>query len=155
MSKIEESVVDAQTRTEVEHLIAEMLWRLDHGHADQLWELYTEDGVSHGPMGTMEGREALRAWGEKRVTAPMPEGRHHIGGIRLAWEDGELTGCVQYVTYRASSENPLVPASVGEFRERYRQVDGQWRFTERRVVPIFGGANAAAHARSVAEAGKA
>lgn len=145
----ETRTVDPQTRGEIEQLITEMLWRLDHGQADRLWELYTEDGVSDGPMGVMEGRESLRAWGEKRAAAPAPNGRHHLGGIRLAWQGEDLIGYVQYVTYRESSAEPLLPASVGEFHEVYRRVDGEWRFASRTIRPLFGGANAAAHARAV------
>lgn len=147
--------VEPTTRAAVEQLITEFLWRLDHGQADRLWELYTEDGVSDGPMGRMEGREQIAAWGAQRVTAPASVGRHHIGGVRLAWDGEELTGCTQYVTYREQTENPLVPASVGEFQERYRLVDGEWRFASRTIVPIFGGTNAAAHAKRIAEGAKA
>lgn len=150
-----ERVVDSETRVAIEQLVAECMWRLDHGQADRLWELYTEDGTSHGPMGTMTGREEIRAWGAKRVEMPGSVGRHHLSGIHVAWIDGELTGCIQYSTYRDSSENPLIPASVGEFNEVYRLVDGEWLFQSRKITPLFGGPNAAAHARRVAEAGKA
>ena len=54
--------VDTVTRVEIEQLISEMLYRLDHNQADTTWELYTEDGVSVGPLGTMN-REQSKAWG--------------------------------------------------------------------------------------------
>jgi hypothetical protein len=53
--------VDTVTRVEIEQLISEMLYRLDHNQADTTWELYTEDGVSVGPLGTMN-REQSKAW---------------------------------------------------------------------------------------------
>ena len=69
----------------------------------------------------------------------------------LAWVGEELHGWTQYMTFRDSSENPLMPASVGEFREVYRQVDGDWKIARREIAPIFGGLNAAAHAKRLAE----
>lgn len=145
--------VRPETRLAVEQLVTELLWRLDNGHADRMWELYAEDAVSEGPMGTMNGASAIKAWGEKRAQTPAGKNRHFIGGIRLSWEDGELHGCVQYMTFRESMENPLIPASVGEFHEVYTEVDGQWKIARRRVVPLFGGANAAAHAKSIGQEG--
>ncbi|MDF1477691.1 nuclear transport factor 2 family protein [Leifsonia sp. H3M29-4] len=143
--------VDVETRVAIEQLVSELLWRLDHGKADTTWELYTEDAVSTGPLGTMDGRDAIKAWGQKRAAVTDVVGRHFIGGIRLAWVDGVLTGCTAYQTFRDSSPDPLVPASVGEFREEYRLVDGRWLIARREIVPVFGGANAAAHAARLAE----
>ncbi|HEY3465485.1 MAG TPA: nuclear transport factor 2 family protein [Amycolatopsis sp.] len=141
--------VDATTRVEIEQLIAEMLYRLDHNRADTTWELYTEDGVSTGPLGDMD-REAMKAWGAKRARQTDVVGRHFIGGIRLVWDGEEVDGTVQYLTFRDTNEPPTRPASVGEFRERYRRVDGQWRFARREIVPVFGGQAAAAHAARLA-----
>jgi hypothetical protein len=141
--------VDAITRVEIEQLIAEMLYRLDHNQADTTWELYTEDGLSVGPMGDMD-REAMKAWGAKRAKQTDIVGRHFIGGIRLVWDGEEVEGTVQYLTFRDTNEPQTQPASVGEFRERYRRVDGQWRFARREIVPVFGGKAAAAHAARLA-----
>ncbi|WP_348789769.1 nuclear transport factor 2 family protein [Leifsonia sp. NPDC080035] len=147
--------VDPAIRTEIEQLISELLYRLDHDQADTTWELYTEDAETVGPLGPMRGRDAVKAWGAKRALQTDIVGRHFIGGIRLAWDAGVLTGTVAYLTFRDSAEDVLTPASVGEFREQYRLVDGEWRFARREIVPVFGGANAAAHARRLAEATEA
>lgn len=141
--------VDATTRVEIEQLIAEMLYRLDHDRADTTWELYTEDGVSAGPLGEMD-RDTIKAWGAKRAKQTDIVGRHFIGGIRLVWDGEEVDGTVQYLTFRDTTEPQTQPASVGEFRERYRRVDGQWRFARREIVPVFGGKAAAAHAARLA-----
>lgn len=144
--------VDATTRVDIEQLISEMLYRLDHNQADTTWELYTSDGVSVGPMGDMDV-EKMKVWGAKRAQQTDIVGRHFIGAIRLvqaADGSGEVEGTVQYLTFRDTNEPTTHPASVGEFRERYRKVDGQWRFTRREIVPVFGGQAAAAHAARLA-----
>ncbi len=142
--------VDAITRVEIEQLISEMLYRLDHNQADTTWELYTEDGVSSGPMGEMD-REAMKAWGARRAQQTDVVGRHFIGGIRLVRDGDEVVGTVQYLTFRDAHDPQTQPASVGEFREHYRRVDGQWRFSRREIVPVFGGQAAAAHAARIAD----
>ncbi|MET8405259.1 nuclear transport factor 2 family protein [Streptomyces sp900116325] len=137
--------VDAITRVEIEQLIAELLYRLDHNQADTTWELYTEDGVSVGPLGDMD-REAMKVWGAKRARQTDIVSQHFIGGIRLVQDGEDVEGTVQYLTFRDTNEPQTQPASVGEFRERYRKTDGQWRFARREIVPVFGGRAAAAHA---------
>ncbi|OYC98451.1 nuclear transport factor 2 family protein [Microbacterium sp. Yaish 1] len=144
--------VDPITRIEIEQLICEMLYRLDHDQADTTWELYTSDGMSVGPMGDMD-REAIRSWGAQRAARTDIVGRHFIGGIRLTQDGDEVEGTVQYLTFRDTNTPVTQPASVGEFRERYRKVDGRWRFVRREVVPIFGGQAAAAHAARLAAGG--
>ena len=141
--------VDAITRVEIEQLVAEMLYRLDHDRADTTWELYTEDGVSVGPMGDMD-REAMKEWGARRARQSDIVGRHFIGGIRLVWDGEEVEGTVQYLTFRDTNEPQTQPASVGEFRERYRRVEGRWLFARREITPVFGGRAAAAHAARLA-----
>ncbi|HEY4536626.1 MAG TPA: nuclear transport factor 2 family protein [Enteractinococcus sp.] len=144
------SNISTETRVEIEQLVAEHHWLLDHGHADKLYTLYAEDAVSVGPLGTMEGRDAIKAWGERRVTVDGGIVRHFSGGTRLTYEDGVLTGTTYYMTFRDSQSDPLQPASVGEFREQYVQVDGKWRIKRREIVPVFGQQNAAAHAKRLA-----
>jgi hypothetical protein len=145
--------VTHEMRVEIEQLVAEHHWLLDHGHADRLHHLYAEDAVSVGPLGTMEGREAIKAWGERRVKINAGVVRHFSGGTRLSFEDGVLCGTTYYMTFRDSQPDPLHPASVGEFREQYVNVDGRWLIHRREIVPVFGAANAAAHAQRVGAGG--
>ena len=142
--------VDPATRAEIEQLVATHHWLLDHGQADRLWTLYAEDAVSTGPLGTMEGRDAVRAWGAKRVSQDAGEVRHFSGGTHLWWEDDVLHGCTYYTTFRSTQSDPTHPASVGEFREEYLRVDGRWLIQRREILPVFGAANAAAHAARLA-----
>jgi hypothetical protein len=143
-------IVTLEERVAIEQLVAEHHWLLDHGHADRLHTLYAEDAVSVGPLGTMTGRDAIKAWGERRVTQDAGTVRHFSGGTRLAWVDGVLTGTTYYLTFRSTQEDPLRPASVGEFREEYVEEGGRWLIRRREIVPVFGAENAAAHAQRLA-----
>lgn len=143
--------VTAQLRHEIEQLNTRFSWLLDHGHADQLHELYAPNGVSVGPMGVMEGREAIRAWGERRVQVKAGVVRHFSGGTHIYFTDGVLCSTNYYMTFRDSQPDPLQPASVGEFRQQYEQVEGRWLIKRREIVPVFGASNAAGHAKRVSE----
>lgn len=117
-------------------LVAEHAWRNDHGLADRLHELVTEDYTSEGPMGTMRGREALRAWGAKRVLNPS-QVRHVVSNTRVFREDGELRATSYYVVFRDTGAQPSVPASVGEWHDRFEFVNGELLLAERNIVPVF------------------
>ncbi|MFJ5107544.1 MULTISPECIES: nuclear transport factor 2 family protein [Glutamicibacter] len=144
----------AEIRNEILALVSEFHWRLDHGHADKLHELYAEDGLSVGPMGVMEGRETIKAWGERRSKINAGIVRHFSGGTRVYFEDGVLKSTTYYMTFRDSQPDPLHPASVGEFQEEYVNVEGKWLIQRREIVPVFGAENAAKHAAKVAAGGE-
>ena len=51
---------------QLSRLITEITWRIDHGHASTIHELFTEDGVLNLGLGqALTGREALRRWGQQ------------------------------------------------------------------------------------------
>lgn len=120
----------------VQQLVHEYGFRNDHGQADRLHELVTEDYVSTGPMGTMEGREALKAWGEARLSNTS-QVRHVLSNLRVYLEDGVLKATSYYVAFRDTGANPAVPASIGEYHDTFAEVDGELRLAARAVVPVF------------------
>jgi len=145
--------VTTDVRAAIEQVVAMHHWLLDHGRADRLHTLYAEDAVSVGPLGTMEGRDAIKAWGERRVTQDGGTVRHFSGGTHIYVQDGVVHATTYYLTFRDSQPDPLRPASVGEFREQYVEVNGRWLIRRREIVPVFGAENAAAHAQRLAAGG--
>ena len=121
----------------VQQLVAEYAFRNDHGQADRLHELVTEDYRSTGPMGEMVGREALAAWGAKRVQVPA-QVRHVLSNVRVFRDEaGALASTSYYVAFRDSGANPASPASMGEYHDTYAEVDGVLHLASRTVVPAF------------------
>jgi hypothetical protein len=59
--------IDAQTRADIEALNIEYAWLLDHGHADRLDSLFTDDAVLQLPSGTFSGRAEIRAYAARRA----------------------------------------------------------------------------------------
>lgn len=128
--------VSTAERLAVLALVAEYAWRNDHGMADRLHELVTEKYTSHGPMGTMDGREALRAWGAKRVVNPS-QVRHVVSNTRVFREDGELRATSYYVVFRDTGAQPSIPASMGEWHDRFEFDGDELLLAERNIVPVF------------------
>lgn len=142
--------VSAQTRGEITQMLSEFYYHLDHKHYTELWRYYTEDAVSITPMGTVSGRDTLKAGGERRAASgDTSVVRHFLGTMHLAHENGDtdqVNAVVYYTTFRDSSEVQHHPASMGEFSFVLRRVDGQWLIARNEVMPVFGAQNAAAHA---------
>jgi hypothetical protein len=44
-------------------LVAEISWRIDHGKADTVWELFVPDGVLDTGGTPLAGHQAIREWG--------------------------------------------------------------------------------------------
>ena len=93
--------ITANEHLEVVRLVLELGYRNDHS-ADTMHELVAEDYTSTGPMGGMDGRAALAAWGVKRVTNPS-QVRHVLSNVRVFEDDGVLGATSYYVAFRDSA----------------------------------------------------
>lgn len=128
--------VSAEQALAVQHLIHEYGFRNDHQQADRLHELVTEDYTSTGPMGSMEGRAALKAWGEARLSNTS-QVRHVLSNVRVFAEAGVLKATSYYIAFRDTGANPAVPASVGEYHDTFAEVEGTLLLASREIVPVF------------------
>jgi ketosteroid isomerase-like protein len=130
--------LDAPTRYELESLLTEFAWRVDHGEAVRVAELFTENGRIVTPMFTAEGREAIaahfRACGGRRT-------RHLWSNFRVeAVDGGGVRAVVCVVTFLRQDDEagPAQAYMVGDSYERFeRDAAGAWRFAERRLVVAF------------------
>ena len=131
--------VDVETRLAIQALTAEHAYRLDHGHADTLHELYSADGELLGlPPKDLIGREALTAWGAERVKLARTS-RHVETNHRLVWDDGTLTGTLCATVYRSDTADTsdTAPFMVGDYEDQYVQEAGEWRIRRRVIQRAF------------------
>lgn len=127
-------------RTAIEALVAEFAWRIDHGEAARVPELFTPDGRFAVPGSAVVGVdqlvEAFVARENQKHTT-----RHVCTNLRLEMlAEDRARGSVLVTLYR--NDGPLAggvtPFAVNDYEDRYqRGDDGRWRFAERCVVPIF------------------
>jgi uncharacterized protein (TIGR02246 family) len=129
-------------RVAIEDLIATYLYRLDHGQANTLADLFTDDGVLDvGGLGPQKGRDAIKAYYAKRSTTRTT--RHVSTNLYVVFDDASHARAVHTLTYYAAEGAPPLPAAapsgVADYAEKLtRGADGRWRFQHRKPTPIFG-----------------
>lgn len=130
-------------RVQIEALSTEYYYRLDHGEAEGVVELFTPDGVLQmGDEAPVAGHEALKAYYAARPKTRIT--RHVSTNLRLSYLDADHVEAIRELTYyhadTAAGPGPYfaIPAVV-EYRESLvRGSDGRWRYASRKVVPVFG-----------------
>jgi hypothetical protein len=132
--------IPAAVRCDIEALVNEYAWRIDHGHADRLHELYTDDGCFEALDIRCIGRKELQRWGVARAQMQHRTTRHVFTNMRLLF-DGEdrICGTVIITLYRRDSA-PLGPAdliAVGDYNDVYVRSNGEWLIHERKLNLIF------------------
>jgi hypothetical protein len=122
--------LEAEIRLTLEHLVVEHAWLIDHGAADRLPELYTEDGRMFGVGPDKIGREAIAAWAKQRAAMTDRRSRHVQTNIRLERvADDVIHGTAILTLYRHDGAGAGSPSP-----------DGTWLFAERRLAVLFGNA---------------
>ncbi|HEY2575562.1 MAG TPA: nuclear transport factor 2 family protein [Streptosporangiaceae bacterium] len=76
-----EQLVSDADHVALSRLVVEISWRIDHGRADAVWQLFMPDGVLDTSGTPLTGRDAIREWGRGRVGSGVRT-RHVISGIR-------------------------------------------------------------------------
>lgn len=130
-----ERQVSVEVRLAILALTNEHAWRLDHGAADTLFELYAEDGeLLQLPPRDLIGRDAIKAWGAERVKLPRVS-RHVETNHRIFWQGGKLRGTLYASVYRCEAEpaTDTQPFMVGDYEDEYVLSGTRW-LIRRRVI---------------------
>jgi len=138
----------ASDRAEIADLIARYLFAMDYHDADAYAECFTEDGVLDYAMGTLEGREAIRA--EARVFKGKiaevfkdwqgnPAKLRHLvqhKAIRIDGDRAWNTGLWWEMT-NGGPEGSVATPSFGTYEDELARVDGRWLFRRRKIYNEF------------------
>ena len=134
----------AEDRAEIEDLMARYLFALDWFDADAYAETFAEDGVLDWAMGTVEGREAIRA-----EAAAMREGmakvfgaetllRHFVTNIAITVEGNRAwTRAAWFEGYNNGPDGAPAMGTFGHYEDELARIDGAWKFKRRRIVNEF------------------
>lgn len=131
-------------------LVNRATYLMDHHLADAFAALFTIDGSflppAEYPDGqAMEGREAIRAALRSRPASLIT--RHVSSNLRLESATADRMVATHYFThFRDTCETgktlPLpiegTMRSVGEYRDEFVRVDGQWLIARREAQFVFG-----------------
>jgi uncharacterized protein (TIGR02246 family) len=126
-------------RLAIQDLVTEMVWRVDHGEAHRVWELFTPEGVMAIGRRQIEGHEELKAWGAERDQDARWT-RHVCTAPRIEVVDPDhvrATALGTVYAHTGEGRGSTVPMSVNEYRDVFVRRDGHWRFQERRLSVLF------------------
>jgi ketosteroid isomerase-like protein len=132
--------VDLETRVAIQDLVTEHSHLVDHGHADRLADLYTEDGELIGlPPANLLGRRAIREWGEQRVLLTTRTSRHIESNLRVFWDGNVLRGTLSVVMFRSDTEDvsDTRPKMVGDYEDEFARDGDRWRIRRRIIRRAF------------------
>jgi SnoaL-like domain len=136
----EHPVIDADY-VQLSRLVTEITWRIDHGEAEMVHELFVDDGVLNLGAVTLSGREEIREWGRKLVDHPTYPGiRHVTTNMRFVADGADQAVGTTIVTAYLDQGNPrraTLPFVVGEDQDRFVRTDQGWRFASRRWDALF------------------
>ena len=133
-------LVNESDHIDLSRLVIEHAWRVDHGRADTIHELYVDDGVLD--VGTpLRGRQAIHEWGRQLVAdAPWRSIRHACANMRFAAvgpNAAEGTTLLTVFMVAGTAAATTLPFNVGEDHDRFVRTEHGWKFVSRRWVSLF------------------
>ncbi|KQU07151.1 hypothetical protein ASG56_06315 [Rhodococcus sp. Leaf7] len=132
----------ATIRSEIDALVAEFAYRIDHEGGHTVHELFTADGTYDLSGWAITGHEQIKRFYDDRRNSGPRTSRHLFTGLRLdpTFTAETVTGnCVLTLHAHAGvAPLPLDPVMIADYADTYRRDgNGQWLFHHRRVTPIF------------------
>jgi ketosteroid isomerase-like protein len=127
-------------RAEIDAVLADWAWLIDHREFDEVVELFTEDALFvTGPV-ELRGRQQIRQRYAARIGVRST--RHMYSGLRLT--DVSVGSVRARSTWACYAANQLAPVDeavlylVADFDDALtRCADGRWRISERHIIPVF------------------
>ena len=133
------SLVSDVDHLQLSRLLIEFGWRVDNGKAQTIHELFTDDGeLTIGAVNAV-GRDAIRAWG--LAIDNRQNGIHHVVSnprfISAGLDSARGTSTLTAYLKPDGNSSSTMPAAVGEDRDEFVRVSGEWRFKSRRWITLF------------------
>src|SRR5262245_4545148 len=126
------SVEDVEGIRKIQALFCQYL---DDGNLEGTLELFTDDAQIHSGGQTHTGKDQLKTYLAGFFGGTPPDNRwiHMLTeGVYKFSDDGQTGEGRSYMTaYRCSEIGRWWMAAVNRHHDRYRKVNGQWRFAEK------------------------
>ncbi len=150
MTNLPAAISTALLRTEIDAVLADWAWHLDHGDYAALVELFTENALFITGAVELRGRSAIKSRYTERLVVRST--RHTYSGLRVepVAEDSSAAADGRPALVRARSTwvnfavNAPAPADdvgvylVADFDDVLTWCDDdRWRISERRIIPVF------------------
>lgn len=128
-------------RAEIARLNDDFCHELDRGGVDAFVALFAIDALyTHGAR-ISRGHAQIREFYLNRARNGPRTSRHVTSGLRIRFEsETRASGLSVCTTFSAPGTPPIestIPAIVADFEDIYVLIDGQWRFQQRNIIPLF------------------
>lgn len=134
----------AEIERACQRLVTDYCHYIDHGEAERVAGLFTENATWRGPGVEMKGREGIRRGFLGRQENVGRMSRHVCNNFRLDVLDGQRAEGVVYLTlYRHDGDpgrriSPLPgPVLVGEYEDRFERTPEGWKIADRTTRVSF------------------
>ncbi|WP_158764807.1 nuclear transport factor 2 family protein [Terricaulis silvestris] len=133
-----EPVVDVETQRAIEALLTEFAYRVDHGQADRVHELFTPDATLSTPAFVLKSRDEIEERFKARAKDTSRRTRHFWSNLHLSREGETIVAVTNAMTVVApEGVAPLMMG--GSSRDVCVERDGRWAFQSRALTMIFEG----------------
>jgi hypothetical protein len=144
-------------RPEIDAVLADWAWHLDHREYDEMVELFTEDALFISGTAEMRGRAAIKNRYLERPAVRTT--RHMYSGLRITGIKGgadrgpgtevapgitrpaRVRAHSTWVNYAVNGPDPVDDVGVylvADFDDVLTWcADSRWRISERRIIPVF------------------
>jgi len=134
---LEQKVQELADREEIKELTARYCWHVQHSEGESIARLFTDDGAligSSSELKPVRGMDALlKFYGAiSPAEAPVPFIHNHI--IEFDGPDDAHGSCTIDARFTRKGESVL---GAGWYLDKYRRVNGKWRFAERNISLHF------------------
>ena len=149
MTNLPAAISTALLRAEVDAVLADWAWHLDHGDYDALVELFTEDARFVTGAVELRGRSAIKNRYTERLVVRST--RHTYSGLRVSPVAGDpiaadgrparVRARSTWVNFAVNAPAPVDDVGVylvADFDDVLTWcADDRWRISERRISPVF------------------
>ena len=150
MTDIPAAISTALLRAEIDAVLADWAWYLDHGDYDAVAALFTTDALFVTGAVELRGRPAIKNRYNERVLARTT--RHTYSGLRVSPVAGDPSATADgrparvrarstWVNFAVNAPAPVDDVGVylvADFEDELTWCeDDRWRISERRIVPVL------------------
>ncbi|WP_210249052.1 MULTISPECIES: nuclear transport factor 2 family protein [unclassified Bradyrhizobium] len=130
---------DIQTRREIESVLVEWSWLIDHGRAQDAAVLFTQDAEQSIAGVTASGIEAIAQGLKRRADMTGRTSRHVISNLRLSMSSDATVDVTWILTLYRSDDagKPARPILVCDVQDSFRKEASGWKIRSRKVIPVF------------------
>jgi len=139
----EPAAPDTHDADAVRALVVEYALRLDAGDLDGVAQLFAH-GTFRSPLGTeLTGADAVRTLFDPMILYAdgTPRTKHVLGNLDVTVDADARTATARclFTVLQAVPGLVLQPVLSGRYHDSFVEVDGEWRYAERMVLPDLPG----------------